>query len=161
MIQVHALQQPRKNCRQRKCTRSCFILIYLKMYLVRTSGITLDYFPFSLVDLLWFDSDFLLYGDFLSHGIVSSLIWLFPFWCISEIFLNKTPGQVYGTWFWNKNYFCEILFSRLVVIPGTLRWWSLGFVLSCSYFPLSIAVRHQSGYIFQMSQNWKQHLFDK
>ena len=34
---------------------------------------------FSLVDLLWFDSDFVFYGDFLFYGIVSSLIDYFIF----------------------------------------------------------------------------------
>ena len=61
-----------------------------------------------ILDLLWFDSDFLFYG------IVFSLIWLFPFWCISEVFLNKTLGKVYGTWFWNKNIF-EKYYSH--------AWW--------------------------------------
>ena len=64
---------------------------------------------FSLVDLLWFDYDFVFYSDFLFYGIVSSLIWLFPFWCISEVFLNKTPGKVTALDFEIRNILRNII----------------------------------------------------
>ena len=73
---------------------------------------------FSLVDLLWFDSDFVFYGDFLFYGIVSSLIDYFIFDVFLKSFLNKTPGR-FTTLDFEIKLFWEILFSRLVVIPST------------------------------------------
>ena len=65
--------------------------------LVWTPGITPDYFPFfiSWLVMIWFWFRILWWFLILWDCIFPN--WLFHFWCIYEVFLNKTPRKVFDT----------------------------------------------------------------